>query len=192
MEEKYFENREEFRNWLAQNHSQSSGIWLVYYKKHTKKASIIYDEAVEEAICFGWIDSTIRRIDDERYMQKFTPRNFKSGWSELNLKRANKMIAEGKMNKAGEKKLNYFLSHIKKKEVKNNKAEIPEKLEIPGFFAKELKKHPRAAAHFDNLAPVFRKEYILWLTFAKRDDTKKRRLKEAIEKLMKGEKLGMK
>lgn len=83
----YLPTRSEWRQWLSKNHAGVKVIWLVYYKKHTGKPSIPYDDAVEEALCFGWIDSTIKRIDDERYMQKFTPRNLKSEWSDLNIRR---------------------------------------------------------------------------------------------------------
>ena len=87
------------------NHLKKNVIWLVYFKKHTKKESIIYNEAVEEALCFGWIDSTVKRIDEERYCQKFTPRNDKSVWSELNKKKCKKMIKEKRITKYGLKKI---------------------------------------------------------------------------------------
>ena len=99
LERLSFKNRDEWRNWLKDYHNIAKGIWLIYYKKHTKKPSVYYNDAVEEALCFGWIDSLVKRIDDERYMQKYTPRNPNSSWSELNKQRVEKMIAEGKMTK---------------------------------------------------------------------------------------------
>ncbi len=95
----YCSNRSEWHGWLAKNSMTETGVWLIYYKKHTGKPRVSYDDAVEEAICFGWIDSTIQRMDDERYRQKFTPRNRESKWSAHNVRRANKMIREGKMMK---------------------------------------------------------------------------------------------
>src|SRR6476620_9854423 len=93
--------REAWRNWLQKNHEKSPGVWLIYYKKSSGKKNFDYNDAVEEALCFGWIDSTSRPIDDERYMQRFTPRKSKSGWSGLNKKRIEKMTTEGLMTKAG-------------------------------------------------------------------------------------------
>ena len=74
-EELYFKDREQWREWLKKNYKRNKGIWLIYYKKHTGKPSVPYGHAVEEAICFGWIDSTVRRIDGEKYKQRYTPRN---------------------------------------------------------------------------------------------------------------------
>ena len=88
----YLKTPEEWRKWLQENHTTQKEIWLIYYKKHTGKARVPYNEAVEESLCFGWIDSTIKRIDDERYMQKFTPRNPKSNWSLSNKKRIEKLV----------------------------------------------------------------------------------------------------
>ena len=91
----------EFQKWLAENHSTKKEIWLVQYKKATRKPSINYISAVEEAICFGWIDGFEKGMDSERYATRFTPRRPKSNWTETNKARAGKMIAEGKMTEAG-------------------------------------------------------------------------------------------
>ncbi|OGK25341.1 hypothetical protein A3C25_06180 [Candidatus Roizmanbacteria bacterium RIFCSPHIGHO2_02_FULL_38_11] len=97
----YIKNREEWRRWLEKNHKKEPEIWLVYYKKHTKKSSIPYNDAVEEALCFGWIDSTVKGIDGEKYAQRFSPRKPKSNWSEPNKERIERLIKEGKMTPAG-------------------------------------------------------------------------------------------
>ena len=97
----YVTTREEFRKWLEENHKSKKEIWLIQYKKATKRPSINYVEAVEEAICFGWIDSTEKNIDPERYALRFSPRRPKSNWTETNKDRARKMIAEGRMSPAG-------------------------------------------------------------------------------------------
>ena len=97
----YITNRVDWRAWLERNNDTEKEVWLIYYKKHTGKPRIPYDDAVEEALCFGWIDSTVKRVDDEKFAQKFTPRKNKSNWSDLNKKRAKKMIREGRMTKAG-------------------------------------------------------------------------------------------
>jgi len=97
----YVTSRDDWRAWLRRNHDKEKQVWVIYYKKHTGKPSIPYDDSVEEALCFGWVDSIIRRIDDEKFARKFTPRKAKSRWSEANKKRARKMMKEGKMTDAG-------------------------------------------------------------------------------------------
>ena len=97
----YVTAREDFRRWLEKNHKSKKEMWLVQYKKATKKPSLNYVEAVEEALCFGWIDGLEKRIDDERYALRFSPRRPKSNWTETNKERARKLIAEGKMTEAG-------------------------------------------------------------------------------------------
>lgn len=94
-------NRDAWRAWLDRHHETEQEIWLVFYKKHTGKPGVSYEDAVEEALCFGWIDSIVRRIDDERYAQKFGPRKANSKWSESNKRRVRKMMEEGKMTAAG-------------------------------------------------------------------------------------------
>ncbi len=97
----YVTTSAEFREWLKANHRSKQEIWLVQYKKAAKKPSIRYEEAVEEAICFGWIDSFEKGIDAERYATRFTPRRRKSNWTETNKERARRLIAEGRMTEAG-------------------------------------------------------------------------------------------
>lgn len=97
----YVTTREDFRQWLQKNHTSKKEIWLVQYKKATKKPSLNYVEAVEEALCFGWIDGLEKSMDTERYALRFSPRRSKSNWTETNKERARKLIAEGKMTQAG-------------------------------------------------------------------------------------------
>ena len=92
----YITDRMKWRAWLRKNRKIKKEIWLIYYKKHTGKSRIAYDDAVEEALCYGWIDSTVKRIDNDRFAQKYTPRREKSNWSDLNIERAKKLIKEGK------------------------------------------------------------------------------------------------
>ena len=94
-----------FRRWLGDNHDRKAEIWLIQYKTRTGKASIDYAQAVEEAICYGWIDGFVRSMDSERYATRFTPRRAKSHWTDSNLERAKRMIAQGKMTEAGRAKL---------------------------------------------------------------------------------------
>jgi len=188
MKQLYVTNRDQWRDWLSENHATEVGIWLVFYKKDTSKPTIAYEAAVEEALCFGWIDSIIKKIDAARYARKFTPRSEKSNWSPLNKKRANKMIKQGRMTEVG-------LAKIKaaKKSGLWDKDPRPEiSVDVPPEFAKALARNKKAKESFDKLAPSYRKHYIGWITVAKRPETKKRRIAESIALLEKGQKLGLK
>ncbi|UCG63014.1 MAG: YdeI/OmpD-associated family protein [Candidatus Zixiibacteriota bacterium] len=181
-------SRAEWRRWLSKNYNRSSGVWLVFYKRHSGKPTLEYDDAVEEALCFGWIDSTIRKIDDEKYVRKFTPRNPNSRWSEPNKKRVNKLIRQGLMTDAG-------LARVKdgKKSGAWNKPDRPTiSLELPPELETALAKNEKAKAFFDQLAPSSRKQYIGWVFMAKRPETKARRVAESIKLLEQGKKLGLK
>lgn len=183
----YVTNREDWRAWLEENHAREAEVWLVYYKKHTNRPRVPYDEAVEEALCFGWIDSTVRRLDDERFLQRFTPRKDAGNWSESNRKRVRKLIAEGKMTQAG-------LSKIGEGVLDAPPAQQPKKkeVEVPRFIADALAKKGEAWENFNRLAPSYRREYVSWITDAKREETRERRLKEAVRLLLQNKKLGMK
>jgi uncharacterized protein YdeI (YjbR/CyaY-like superfamily) len=176
----YVTDRDEWRAWLGENSETESEIWLIYYKRHTGIPSIPYGDSVEEAVCFGWIDSIIKRIDDEKFVRKFTPRKQGSGWSELNIRRAKKMRAMGKMTEKGMKLF------------KNATITKRKHLTLPPELEKELKTNKRAWENFTSLAPSYKKRYIGWILDAKKKETRKRRLSEAIERLEKNEKLGMK
>jgi len=184
----YINTRDDWREWLRKNHNVKNEVWLIYYKKHTDKSSISYDDSVEEALCFGWIDSTIKRIDDEKYARKFTPRKAESRWSESNKKRAEKMVKTGKMTKVG-------LTKIRKAKKTGEWFKTPPQkkvLVIPTYMKEALQKNQKAFTNFTNLARSYKRQYVGWITSAKREDTRKRRLAEAIELLEKNEKLGMK
>jgi uncharacterized protein YdeI (YjbR/CyaY-like superfamily) len=184
----YVSTRKDWRKWLEKNNSSEKEIWLVYYKKNSGKDRIPYNDAVEEALCFGWIDSIIRRIDDDKYAQKFTPRNDKSKWSELNKKRVEKLIAQNKMTEIGMRKV-----MIAKKTGKWNEIiSFPETHVLHPDFQSKLDKNPTANKNFKRLAPSYKKRFIGWISSAKREETRNRRIKEAIELLKKNQKLGLK
>ena len=181
-------NRKEWRDWLKENHAIEKEIWLVYYKKHTGKASVGYSDSVEEALCYGWIDGLKRRIDEEKYAHRFTPRRAKSKWTALNVKRASSMINEGKMTQAGIKSFNQRLDYDD--EFLEEKAR--KELSLPRETEKALKANENAWHNFSKLAPGYKKQYVAWLVTAKRPETRARRLEEAIQLLMQDKKLGMK
>jgi uncharacterized protein YdeI (YjbR/CyaY-like superfamily) len=188
MKQLYVTDRDKWREWLSRNHATKAGIWLVFYKKETSRPTIAYEAAVEEAICFGWIDSIIKKIDAAKYVRKFTPRSDKSKWSQLNKKRANKMIRQGRMTEVGLAKI----KAAKKTGLWNIDALPRISLDVPPEFAKALARNKKAKGNFDKLAPTYRKHYIGWIAIAKRPETKKRRIDESIALLEKGQKLGLK
>lgn len=184
----YVRNRTEWRAWLERNHNVDAEVWVVFYKKHTGRLSMPYGDAVEEALCFGWIDSVIQRIDDEKYCRKFTPRKDSSNWSALNRRRAAKMIQEGKMTEAGVAKLYY--SGIADECGRAPNRNVRD-LSIPEYFNQVLLGNQKARQNFDRLASSYRRQYILWITAAKRDATREKRVAEAIRLLAENKKLGM-
>jgi uncharacterized protein YdeI (YjbR/CyaY-like superfamily) len=181
MKTLYVKDRQAWRRWLEKNHASKKEIWLVYYKKHTMKARIPYDDAVEEAICFGWIDSTVRRLDDERYAQKYTPRSERSKWNQRNVKRARKMIKQGKMTPAGLEKFNNRQEYDR----------VIESLDIPPDLEKALKRSKLAWKNFQAFAASYRRMYLAWVTDAKRDDTRKRRIARVVQASKENKKPGM-
>ena len=181
-------NRDEWQAWLKENHDTKKGVWLLYYKKHTGKSSIPYDDAVEEALCFGWIDSIIKKVDDEKFARKFTPRKGKSRWSELNKKRARKMMNAGKMTEAGIT----IVREAKKSGEWFKIAQARKELVIPSYIKEELAENKKALDFFNSLASSYKRNLVGWITSAKREETRKRRLMEAIRLLEQNKKLGMK
>ena len=184
------ETRDAWRAWLAVHHASESEIWLVFHKAHTGQANVAYDETVEEALCFGWIDSLIKRLDDNRYARKFTPRRSASVWSETNKKRVEKVMAEGLMTDAGM----VFVSEAKASGEWDRIQARPSMPtdELPIEFREALKTRPIALEALHALAPTYQKQYILWIATAKRTETRQQRANEAIEKLERGERLGLK
>ncbi len=184
----YVTDRAEWRAWLEKNHDSEAYVCLVFYKKHTGQPCIPYDDAVEEALCFGWIDGIIHRIDDQSYVRRFTPRRDGSNWSALNKKRAAKMIREGKMTEAGAAKLSYS-------GCEDDYGTTPDRdsqgLIVPKCLEQALAGNPKARENFDNLAPSYRRQYIGWIESAKKEETRDKRVAEAIRLLAENKKLGM-
>jgi uncharacterized protein YdeI (YjbR/CyaY-like superfamily) len=142
--------RKDWRNWLQENHQSKKEIWLVFYLKDSGKPFLPYDEAVEEALCFGWIDSIIKKLEADSRAQRFTPRNPKSNLSELNKERVRRMIKAGKMTPAG-------LERIKKHLVSNEKGELkPIPFVMPEDIIKRLKKDPVVWENFQNFPDYYK------------------------------------
>ncbi|PKP34196.1 MAG: hypothetical protein CVU00_07875 [Bacteroidetes bacterium HGW-Bacteroidetes-17] len=189
----HFKTRNDFREWLKINHNKSEGIWIIFYKKHTRIETISYDEALDEALCFGWIDSTKKSVDEETYIWKFTPRTNVKNWSDINKMRVNKLIKTGLMTKAGLNKIDLFLNTGKVDWKVEEKSKIPkEALKIPEFMIEYFSVHEPALTNFHKLAPSHQRNYVLWIADAKRPETRIKRLTESVMLLLKNEKLGMK
>jgi len=187
-QELYVTNRHDWRSWLKKSHAMVKEVWLIYYKKHTGKPRIPYDDAVEEALCFGWIDSTVRKIDEERFAQKFTPRRAKSNWSELNKARAEKLMKQGRMTKAG-------LARIETAKTNGewNKTTTPGvNYEFPAELKEALSVSIKAREFYDSLSASSRKQFIGWIASAKKKETRQKRAEEAVKLLKRKQKLGMK
>jgi len=194
LEHRYFDSRKSFRSWLEKNHNSSPGIWMIYYKKHVNKECIVYDEALEEALCFGWIDSIIKKADENQYLRKFTPRTNISKWSDLNKNLVLSLISQNKMTEAGLRKIDVYLKTGKVDwDVKNiNSGKEKKELHIPDFILKEFADNEPALTNFNNLAATYRRHYFLWITSAKREETIQSRLKEAVGLLKDNRKLSLK
>jgi uncharacterized protein YdeI (YjbR/CyaY-like superfamily) len=170
----------EWRNRLAEHHQSETEVWLVFFKRHTGRPSIAYGDAVDEALCFGWVDSLIKRLDDARYARKFTPRKPNSAWSTANRKRYERLKANGRLAPAGLDRA-----------PTDRSGDAPAASKVPRYIHKALRRHPAACRFFESLASSYRRKYIGWIDSAKRPETKMRRLEEAIRKLEAGHKLTM-
>jgi uncharacterized protein YdeI (YjbR/CyaY-like superfamily) len=184
----YVKDRDEWRSWLEENHATGKEVWLIFFKKNTGKPSIPYEDAVEEAICFGWIDSIVRKIDAERYSQKFTPRTGRAGWSATNKVRAERMIEQERMTEAG-------LNTIREAKRNGSWDEIPASKKawgMPVELKEALAASELASKNFKRMAPSYQKQCAGWIASAKRGETRIKRTREVIGLLERNQKLGMK
>src|SRR5262245_9277658 len=179
-------DREAWRAWLAENHGSEREVWLIFPKIQTKKVVMSYEDAVGEALCYSWIDSIVQRLDDKSYARKFTPRTDNLRWSELNKRRVAKLIRESRMTEIGLAKVGYS----------NPEQTRPKpKLKlwsVPGFIKTALQAQPKAWANFSALAASHQSNYVAWIMTAKREETRQKRLEEAIQLLRENRKLGLK
>ena len=171
----YFKTPAEWRAWLEKNHNISTGVYLILYKVGSEMQSMRWEEAVKVALCFGWIDSTAKRLDDERRRQYFCPRRDKSVWSKLNKTYIETLIAENLMHKAGLNKI-----EIAKQNGGWTAVDDVENLVVPPDLQKAFDKNPSAFKNYMNFSPSYRKAYLYWLNHAKREETRQKRIKEIV------------
>ena len=184
-------NAPAWRRWLEKHHGSSRGIWLEFFKKGAGKPSVTYSEALQEALCFGWIDSIVKRVDDERYIRKFTPRTNPRKWSITNLRHMHRLISAGRMTEAGLRVLGVS-PDIDGTEIANDetpKRAVGAKQEpIPEFVKAAIALNPEAAKFWRSLASGYRRRYLSWILDAKGETTRLRRLSQAIDYLAAGTK----
>ena len=185
-----FKTRSAWRAWLARNHDKEKGIWLAYYKKGSGKRSVTYEEALQEALCYGWIDSTVGRLDAERYKQRYTPRNLKSVWSPSNKARVEKLIAGGLMAPPGLAKVE-AAKRTGSCDILNDVERIGRGAEIPADLLEALAKDGRARQVFEKRPPSEKKLWGYWILSAKRPETRARRVAETVKRVLAGRRPGM-
>lgn len=172
----YFKNAQEWREWLHENHHLHDCVFLIFYRVDSSFESMRWEEAVKVAICYGWIDSTVKRLDDERRRQMFTPRKEKSVWSKLNKTYIDELIRENLMHESGLKKI-----EIAKKNGSWESLDAVENLEIPTDLQKAFDNNVIAFDNYNNFSKSYRKSYLYWLNQAKREETRQNRISEIID-----------
>jgi uncharacterized protein YdeI (YjbR/CyaY-like superfamily) len=174
----HFKTSVEWRKWLQNNHDKATEAWLVIYKKRSSQTGLRYEEALEEALCFGWIDGKMKSIDKDTFILRYSPRNARSIWSQQNREKTEQLIASGKMTQAGlarveEAKMN---GTWEKAYTQKKKDEIPADLEAA------QSQNQIALVNFNNFANSYRNMYILWVSSAKTKETRKKRISEVVER----------
>jgi uncharacterized protein YdeI (YjbR/CyaY-like superfamily) len=172
----YPRTRQEWRNWLQDNHAKKQSVWLIYSKKKSKVSTILYSDAVDEALCFGWIDSKSKPIDEHKFMQFFSKRKEKSVWSKVNKEKIERLTNEGLMTNAG-----YEIIEKAKQNGSWNILDEAEALHIPEDLEGEFDKRPNAKLYFLSLSRSDKRNILQWLILAKRQETREKRITEIVE-----------
>ena len=173
----YFPTTKEWRAWLSENHDKCKNMAVICYKKHTGKPSPSHKEFMHEAICFGWIDTTIKKLDEDRYIRRFARRSKNSKWSYNTLGYAKQLVKEKRMAPPG---MAFYKEGLKKKPHDHG---IPHTPDMPKELKDELKKNKKMKEKFDNLSNSQKRNYLRWLFRAKMPETKKKRAKQIIKNL---------
>lgn len=180
-------DRKTWRAWLKRHHREKKEIWLLFYKKHTGRECVSYPHAVEEALCFGWIDGILKRVDGEKHVVRFTPRRAGSKWSEINKERVGRMRREDRMTRAGQALVDAAVASgewDRVREYREEDASIPE-------LDAALAANPAARKNFAGFPPSARKMYRAWVLDAKREATRRRRIDAVVKRAAAGRKPGI-
>lgn len=170
------QNRQEWREWLEKNHDKKQSVWLLYYKKKSKIPTVAYSEAVDEALCFGWIDSKIKSLDEEKFMQLFSKRREKSVWSRVNKEKVKRLIEEGLMRQSG-----FDVIDKAKENGSWNILDEAEALLIPKDLEDEFLKKPKAKKYFLSLSRSDKRNILQWLILSKKMVTRQKRINEIVD-----------
>ena len=181
----YPENKQQWRQWLQENHESQQSVWLICYKMKSGKPSISWSDAVDEALCFGWIDSTRKTIDDEKFIQFFSKRKASSTWSKINKEKVQKLMADGSMAKAGLKCI-----EVAKQNGSWTILDTVEELTIPDALEAAFKKHKGSKDFFLGLSKSVRKMMLHRIAMAKQPETKQKRINEIIAQVTQKQKPG--
>jgi uncharacterized protein YdeI (YjbR/CyaY-like superfamily) len=177
-----FETSADFRNWLEKNYEDQTGIWLRIFKKDSGVASVNYALALDEALCYGWIDGQVKGIDEQSYMQKFTPRRLRSMWSKRNIENVKRLKKEGRMRPSGIKEV----EKAKADGRWENSYDSPSNMTVPEDLLIELSKDKKAAEFFNTLSKINKYSIVWRLQTARKPETRANRMKVIIEMLSKG------
>ena len=180
----FFDSPEAFYDWLAEHHETETEVFVGLWKKATGKQTMTWSQAVDQALCFGWIDSVMRRLDDERHMQRFTPRKPGSNWSKVNVEKVARLEAAGLMTPAGRAAF-----EARAADTTGIYSFERERAELPPEYFEQLSAHVAASEYFEGRAPSYRRTAIHWVVSAKREETRLRRLGQLIDCSAKGEDL---
>jgi len=183
----FFKNKDAWRSWLEKNHTILDEVWLIHYKKTSGKEYLNHFDAVEEALCFGWIDSKIKKIDEDKFILRYSPRKPKSVWSKINKETAEKMISLGKMTQTGFNKINEAKKHGFWDTAYTNL--VKEKL--PSDLKNALMGNKKAWNNFQHFANSYRNTYIGWIKNAKTEETRKKRICEVAKRSLENKKPGI-
>ncbi len=181
----HFKNKKDWRKWLEKHHDKASESWLIHYRKHVEKPGLRYEEAVEEAICFGWIDGQLRKLDDERFKLRYSPRRPKSPWSRINRNKAEKLIQSGQMTAAGLARI----EEAKKTGLWQRAYTNKTREKMPSDLKAALLKNKTAWSNFRKFANTYRNMYIGWIASAKTAETRKKRIVKVVEQASRNKKL---
>ena len=174
---KAFKTQKDFRNWLERNHDKEKELILRLFKKHALHRGIGYREALDESLCWGWIDGVLKRLDEDSFQQRYTPRTPKSNWSAVNIRRMKQLIAEGRVAKPG---LDAFERRDKTKPMPYS-YENRHRIKLAPAFVKRFKAEPRAWAFFEALPPGYKRLMVFRVMDAKKDETRERRFQSLLE-----------
>lgn len=186
MKPKFFKSQSDFRQWLEKNHANETELLIGFYKKHSGKPSITYSEALDEALCFGWIDGVRRRLEEDSYVQRFTPRRPKSIWSNVNVRHVERLKKLGRMAPGG------LIAYERRDQDRTGIYSFENSSrELSPTYEKKFRANKKAWKFFETLPPSFKRTSIFWVMSAKQEDTRLRRLNHLIESAAKGIRTGV-